>query len=427
LRESGQAWQSHKSVARPRSFVTLRSQMSTVVQSGVQSFAPSAAAKRSRIESIDIVRGVVMILMALDHTRDFFGSSGPNPTNPATTTIPLFFTRWVTHFCAPTFFLLTGVGAFLAGRRKSKSELSGFLFRRGLWLIFLELVVSRVLGWQFNFDYKLTMLVVIWALGWAMIVLSGLVYLPASVVTAFGVVMIACHNLFDSVKWDNPLWSILHSPGLVHASPQHTIFVAYPLIPWIGVTAAGYGLGQVYSWPPERRRTLLLRLGLVCVALFVVLRAINIYGDPNRWRVQRSAAFTVLSFLNTTKYPPSLLYLLMTLGPCLLFLRALDVKVPGWLRPALIFGKVPMFYYLLHIPLIHLLAIAFCYARYGHVYWMFRSPDLSSFPFTAPPGWGYSLPVVYTMWIVVVVSLYPVCRWFAGVRQRRNDAWLSYF
>jgi uncharacterized membrane protein len=389
--------------------------------------AQAVPVKRSRIESIDIVRGVIMILMALDHTRDFFGNSGINPTNPATTTVPLFFTRWVTHFCAPTFFLLTGTGAFLAGRRKSKSELSRFLFTRGLWLIFLELVVSRGLGWQFNFDYRVTLLIVIWALGWAMIVLSGLVYLPASVVTAFGVVMIACHNLFDSVNSTNPLWLILHSPGFVFTSSRYTIFVTYPLIPWIGVTAAGYGLGQVYGWPADRRRVLLLRLGLVFAALFVVLRGINVYGDPNRWSAQKSAAFTVLSFLNTTKYPPSLLYFLMTLGPALLFLWAVDTGTPSWLRPALIFGKVPMFYYLLHIPLIHLLAMAACYACYGQVHWMFESPNLGSFPITAPPGWGYSLPVVYLVWIVVVVTLYPLCRWFAGVRQRRNDGWLSYF
>jgi uncharacterized membrane protein len=404
--------------------------MSSLAASVPASAAPPGepvAAKRSRIESIDIVRGVVMILMALDHTRDFFGNTGINPTNPATTTIPLFFTRWITHFCAPTFFLLTGTGAFLAGRRKSKSELSRFLFTRGLWLIFLELIVCRGFGWQFNFDYRVILLIVIWALGWAMIVLSGLIYLPVSLITAFGMVMIACHNLFDSVNSTNPLWLILHSPGIAFANPRHIIFVTYPLIPWIGVTAAGYGLGQIYSWPVERRRNFLLRLGLTCVALFVVVRGINVYGDPNRWSAQRSVAFTVLSFLNTTKYPPSLLYLLMTLGPSLLFLWAVDAGTPRWLRPTLIFGKVPMFYYLLHIPLIHLLAIAVCYARYGQVHWMFESPDLGSFPITAPPGWGYSLPVVYLVWGVVVVTLYPLCRWFAGVRQRRSDAWLSYF
>ncbi len=393
-----------------------------------ESVAPVSpvAGKRARIESVDVVRGVIMILMALDHTRDFFGNTGVNPTDPQTTTISLFFTRWITHFCAPTFFLLTGTGAFLARRRKSTPELSRFLFTRGLWLIFLELIVTRCLGWQFNFDYHVLILTVLWALGWAMIVLSGLVYLPPWAVTAFGIVMIATHNLFDSVQSSNPLWTILHSLNFLLNTPQHIIFVSYVLVPWVGVTAVGYGLGQIYSWPSDRRRAFLMRLGLAVTAAFVLLRAINVYGDPVPWSTQKSAAFTVLSFLNANKYPPSLLYLLMTLGPVMIFLCVIDGGTPGWLRPALIFGKVPMFYYLLHIPLIHLIAICVCYARYGHIYWMFESTDLRSFPITPPPGWGYSLPVVYLVWGVVVVTLFPLCRWFAGVRQRRRDAWLSY-
>jgi uncharacterized membrane protein len=389
--------------------------------------AESAVAKRVRIESIDVVRGVIMILMALDHVRDFFGNSGLNPTDPATTTIPLFFTRWITHFCAPVFFLLTGTGAYLSLRKQTKRELSRFLFTRGLWLIFLELTVTRCLGWQFNVDYHVTMLIVLWALGWSMIVLSLLVYLPASAVTAFGVVMIATHNLLDSVDSSNPLWSILHSPNVIVNHPGRIVRVVYVLIPWVGVTAAGYGLGQIFSWPSARRRAVLLPLGAGLSAAFVVLRGVNLYGDPVPWSTQRSVVFTALSFLNTTKYPPSLLYLLMTLGPALLFLWALDAGTPQWLRPALIVGKVPMFYYLLHIPLIHMFAVAVCYARYRQVHWMFESPTLRQFPITPPPGWGYSLPIVYLVWIVVVITLYPLCRWFAGLKQRRSDAWLSYF
>ncbi|MGA9681242.1 MAG: heparan-alpha-glucosaminide N-acetyltransferase domain-containing protein [Candidatus Sulfotelmatobacter sp.] len=383
--------------------------------------------KRPRVESIDVVRGVIMVLMALDHTRDFFGNSALNPTDPATTTIPLFFTRWITHFCAPVFFLLTGTGAYLSLRKKSKRELSRFLFTRGLWLIFLELVVVRCFGWQFNFDYHLILLNVLWALGWAMITLSVLVYLLASVVATFGLLMIATHNLFDSVQSSNPIWSILHSPNLILNEPGHIVFVAYPLIPWIGDTAVGYGLGQIYSWPSERRKAFLLSSGTGLTVTFLVLRAINLYGDPVRWTTQKSAAFTVLSFLNSTKYPPSLLFLLMTLGPAMLFLWTVDARTPQWLRPALIIGKVPMFYYLLHIPLIHLLAIAVCYVRYGQVYWMFESPSLGQFPITPPPGWGYSLPIVYLVWAIVVPALYPLCRWFAALKQRRSDAWLSYF
>jgi uncharacterized membrane protein len=387
----------------------------------------SVPVKRARIEAVDVLRGVIMIVMALDHVRDFFGVPGVNPTNPATTTAALFFTRWITHYCAPVFFLLTGTGAFLSLRKKSKRELSGFLFTRGLWLIFLELVVVRCLGWQFNFDFHLLMLIVLWALGWSMIVLSGLVYLPAWAVTTFGLVMIATHNLLDSVDSANPLWSILHSPNILWNHPPYSILVLYPLIPWVGVTAAGYGLGQIYSWPSGKRRKFLLPVGLGLTVAFVVLRFANVYGDPQRWKSQATAARTVLSFLNTTKYPPSLLYLLMTLGPAMLFLWAVDAGVPRWLRPALIFGKVPMFYYLMHIPLIHLIATAVCYVRYGQVHWMFESPDISSFPMTAPPGWGYSLPIIYLVWAIVVLTLYPLCRWFAGVRQRRSDAWLSYF
>ena len=385
--------------------------------------------KRVRIESIDVVRGVIMILMAIDHTRDFFGVPGANPTNLANTTVPLFFTRWITHFCAPVFFLLTGTGAYLALRKKSERELSRFLFTRGLWLIFLELVVTRGFGWQFNFDYHVTMLFILWALGWAMIVLSVLVYLPTSVVATFGVVMIATHNLLDSVESSNPFWTILHSPNFILNHPGHIVFVPYALIPWVGVTGAGYGLGQIYgnSWPSTRRKTFLLTLGIGLTAGFFILRAVNLYGDPRPWASQKSAAFTVLSFLNTTKYPPSLLFLLMTLGPALLFLWAVDAKTPRWLRPALTIGKVPMFYYLLHIPLIHLIAIAVCYARYGQVHWMFESPTIGQFPFTPPPGWGFSLPIIYLVWACAVLMLYPLCRWFAGLKQRRNDAWLSYF
>jgi|HubBroStandDraft_6_1064221.scaffolds.fasta_scaffold25530_2 uncharacterized membrane protein len=393
----------------------------------MSAIAEVAPTKRVRLESIDVLRGVIMIVMALDHTRDFFSNTGFNPTDPATTTIPLFFTRWITHFCAPTFFLLTGTGAYLSLRKKSKSELSKFLFTRGLWLIFLELVVFRDFGWQFNFDYHVTMLVVLWALGWAMITLSVLVYLPAWLVTTFGVVMIASHNLLDSIESSNPLWTILHSPNFILNTPQHVIFAPYVLIPWVGVTAAGYGLGQVFSWPPERRKAFLLRLGLSLTAAFIVIRGINFYGDPSRWTTQKSAAFTVLSFLNTTKYPPSLLYLLMTLGPAMLLLWAVDGRTPQVLKPALTVGKVPMFYYLLHVPLIHVLAVVVCYARYGAVHWMFESNTVDQFPITKPPGWGYSLPIVYLIWACVVLALYPLCRWFAALKQRRNDAWLSYF
>lgn len=388
------------------------------------------AAGRSRLESIDVVRGVIMIIMALDHTRDFFGIPGQNPVNLVTTTPALFFTRWITYYCAPVFFLLTGTGAFLSLKRKSEAELSGFLFTRGLWLLFLDLVVLRCFSYQFNMDYRVTMLLVLWALGWAMITLSALVRLPAAVVTAIGVVMIIGHNLFDGLRFTGPLsgpvWSILHAPGFALNTPEHVVFVAYPLIPWIGVTAAGFGLGQIYRWEAERRRAFLLIAGVVLTVGFVALRAVNGYGDPSHWSARPSAIFTVLSWLNTTKYPPSLLYLLMTLGPALLLLRSVDRGTARWLRPALVFGKVPMFYYILHFTFIHLLAVIVCLVRYGSAHWMFESPDLGHYPFSPPPEWGYSLPLVYLIWAFVVIAIYPLCRWFAALRQRRDSTWLSY-
>ncbi len=401
----------------------------------------AATAPKRRLTSIDTLRGVVMILMALDHVRDFFGVPGVSPTNLAQTTVPLFLTRWITHICAPVFFLLTGTGAFLSLGRKSVPELSRFLFTRGVWLILLELTAIRCFGFQFNVDYQVTLLVVIWALGWAMIVLSALVWLPVPAVLAFGVVMIAGHNLLDGVRSAHPLWVILHAPGFVVNRPGFVVFAPYTLIPWVGVTAVGYALGQIYrcpfdsaqgttsiveGWSPERRRGVLLRCGLALTAAFVALRAINGYGDSAPWASQASGPLTVVSFLNATKYPPSLLFLLMTLGSALLILRALDRGTPRLLQPALVFGRVPLFYFLLHLPLIHLLAVIVCYAQNGAVHWMFESPDLGSYPFTAPPGWGLSLAVIYLLWVLVVVMLYPVCWWFAVVKQRRTDAWLSY-
>lgn len=391
----------------------------------------AGTAARSRLDSIDLLRGCVMILMALDHVRDYFGNAAIDPTDPATTTAALFFTRWITHFCAPVFFLLTGVGAYLAGRRRTTPGLSRFLLTRGLWFLVLELFVMRCFGWQFNVDYRVTLLTVLWAIGWGLIALAGLVYLPASAVGAIGVLMIAVHNLFDRVPAAAfgraaPLWSILHAPGVVYSDGRHLVFAAYTLIPWIGVVAAGYGLGRVFEWDRDRRRRTLAVLGTTMTAAFLALRAVNVYGDPRPWRHFPIEGHTALSFLNATKYPPSLLFLLMTLGPPLLFLRAVDGRTLGILRPALVFGRVPLFYYMLHVVVMHVMAVAVCQWRYGAVHWMFESPGLAQFPVTQPPGWPLSLPYVYLCWAAVVVMLYPLCRWFAGVRRRRTDWWLSY-
>jgi uncharacterized membrane protein len=384
-----------------------------------------------RLESVDLLRGIIMILMALDHTRDFLGVRGISPTNLEQASAGLFLTRWITHFCAPVFFLLVGTGASLAMRSKSRATLSRFLFTRGLCLILLEVTVVRFVM-QFNVDYRVTMLIVFWALGWAMITLSVLVYLPRWAIGLFGVLMIAGHNLLDTVDAASfgklaPLWMVLHQLGPVYSSGGHVVFVSYPLIPWVGVTAAGFALGRVFDWPPDRRKKFLLRLGAALTLAFIALRAINRYGDPVPWTHQKSAAFTALSFLNTTKYPASLLFLLMTLGPATLLLRALEGETPRWLRPALVFGRVPLFYFVLHLALIHLFALVVCLVHSGGAHWVFESPDLSQYPFNPPPGWGFALPWVYLAWALVVIALYPLCAWFAALKQRRNDAWLSYF
>ncbi|MGO4700312.1 DUF1624 domain-containing protein [Dyella sp. 2RAB6] len=386
--------------------------------------------QRSRIESIDLLRGVIIVIMALDHSRDFFGSLSSQPTDLATTTAALFFTRWITHLCAPVFFLLAGTSAALTLRRMSKPALARFLLTRGLWLIFLDAVVMRF-ALQFNVDYQVTLLVVLWALGWAMIVLAGLIWLPRWLVAAFGLALIAGHNTLDTIDaaqfgaWA-PLWHLLHQSGPLFAVGDHLVFAGYVLVPWIGVTAMGYVLGAAYEWPDRARRSLLLWLGVALVIGFVALRWWNVYGDPLPWSAQQTPLFTLMSFLNTNKYPPSLLYLMMTLGPALLLLRLFERGVPALLRPAHVIGRVPLFFYIVHFYLIHALAVVACWMRYGTVANIFQSPDLAHFPFTAPPGWDFGLPVVYLVWGLVVVSLYPLCKWFADVRQRRDWWWLSY-
>ncbi len=386
---------------------------------------------RQRVDSVDVVRGLIMVLMALDHTRDFFGGASVNPTDLATTTAPLFFTRWITHFCAPVFCLLTGTGAYLARRSRTTPELSWFLLTRGLWLVFLELTISRFF-WQFNVDYQVTIITVLWALGWSMVVLAALVHLPTWVAGAAGGAMILLHNLADPVQASSfgsfaPLWNILHSPGVLYAAPGRIVILAYPLIPWIGVMAVGYSLGAVYGLEAERRRRILLNAGIALTAAFFVLRFANVYGDPFPWSARATGTLTVLSFLNLTKYPPSLLFLLMTLGPALLLLRAADGREPSaLLRPVLIIGKVPMFYYLAHVLLLHLIAVVVSFARYGTIHYMFQSATPDQFPVTQPPGWANPLPVVYLLWMLVVLLLYPCCRWYAALKARSSNPLLSY-
>lgn len=363
-----------------------------------------------------------MIVMALDHTRDFFGTPAPVTSSGA-----LFFTRWITHFCAPVFFLLTGTGARLSLARKGRPALSRYLLTRGLWIVFLEVVVVRCLAYQFNVDFRVTLLLDLWALGWAMVVLAALVWLPDVALIAIGLAMVVGHNLFDGVRSAHPLWVLLHQQGFLLNSPEHTVFVAYPLIPWIGVSILGFTLGKVYGWVSTLRQAFLFSLGGVMSVACVVLRLINGYGDPSRWRHMDTVSHTLISFFNVTKQPPSLLFLLMTLGPALILLSIADLGTPSSMRPAVMIGRVPLFYYIGHFFLLHAAAAAACLVTYGSAHWMFESPDLGNYPFTQPPGWGVGLPMVYMLWVAVVVAMYPACAWFAALKQRRRDWWLSYF
>ena len=397
----------------------------TPARSGDPSTSPEEA--RPRLESVDLLRGAVMVVMVLDHVRDYFMNTQVDPTDLAATSPALFFTRWITHFCAPTFVFLAGVGAGLsASREKSRRELSVFLLTRGAWLIVLEQVVAA-LGVFFAIMPGVLALI-LWAIGWSMIVLAALIHLPRAAVGAIGVGMIALHNLLDGVQVGGTgaaaiLWRVLHVPGVQPLPGGLILLVGYPLIPWVGVMASGFAFAPVLLAHPTRRRRVLLGLGLAMIAGFVALRATNAYGDPRPWTPQPTPIFTALSFLNCQKYPPSLLFLLMTLGPAILALACLDRGLGGWPGRVLrTFGRVPLFYYVLQWPIAHGLAVAFEVLRGHPVGWMFRFP-----PFQAPPGYGYGLATTYLMWLVVVAILYYPSRWFADLKRRRRDAWLSYF
>ena len=386
----------------------------------------SALPLKERLDSVDLLRGLVMVIMALDHVRDYFSNAHFDPTDLAKTTAPLFFTRWITHFCAPVFVFLAGTGAYLsAARGKPKGALARFLLTRGLWLVLLELTWVRF-SWVFNLDYELVGLQVIWAIGWSMVALAALVFLPVRVVGVLGVLMIALHNLFDGVHAESlgrasALWRVAHDGGMYMLPGNHRVFVVYPLIPWIGVMAAGYAFGEVLRTDPATRRRRLLLIGAGIVTLFFALRALNVYGDSTPWSPQpRGALFGVMSFLNCVKYPPSLLYLAMTLGPSILALAALEHLHGPVARALLVFGRVPLFYYLLHIPLIHLAAIASLYVGPG-------KGAIAGNPWAdGNDAYGYALPIVYLVWAMIIVALFPICKWFAALKARRHDAWLSY-
>jgi len=388
--------------------------------------AEQQASGRVRLDSVDLLRGLAIVIMALDHARDYFTSARFDATDLTQTTAPIFLTRWITHFCAPGFVFLAGTSAFLyQARRRSRAEVSRFLLTRGLLLVVLELTVVRW-AWTFNFSYtELLFVQVIWVLGVSMIVLAGLIYLPLRAVAAVGVAMILGHNLLDGVTpqslgaW-GPLWTVLHVQAAMPLGGGRVFVVIYPLIPWIGVMAAGYAFGTLLLRTEQERRRTLLMLGGGLTLAFLMLRAVNVYGDPAPWTVQETAGWTALSFLNTTKYPPSLQFLLMTLGPAIALLPLFERLTGPVARAVTVFGRVPLFFYVLHLYLIHAVALTvgtlagFDPRSFLHV-WL-NNPD----------GWGYGLPVVYLVWAGVVLALYPACRWFAGVKARRREVWLSY-
>ena len=368
---------------------------------------------RPRIASLDVVRGAVMVLMAIDHVRVYAGvpAGGPEPA--------VFFTRWITHFCAPVFVFLAGTSAWLYGQKvESRAALAKFLLVRGLWLVLLELTLLRF-AWTFNFDYaSFTFAGVIWVIGWSMVVLAALVFLPTPVIAALGIAVIAGHNALGPLIGDSPspLAKILYAGWNFEAGPFNVV-VLYTLIPWAGVMAAGYAFGALTR--SERFRRVSLILGLACIAAFLVLRATRLYGDPRPWE---SGA---LQFLNTAKYPASLLFLLMTLGPMFValgLLREPRTRVARWLE---VFGRVPFFYYVLHIPLIHLVAVLISLVRTPEsTGWLFANHPV--LPPDVPPGYRWSLPLLYLVFALVVVALYFACRWYARVKAERPRGWMKF-
>ncbi len=384
--------------------------------------------RKYRLTSIDMLRGIVLVIMALDHVRDMvthpLSANYSAAVDFAGSASALFFTRWITNFCAPTFVLLAGVSAFMYGaiQQRSKGEVTRFLVTRGVWLVFLELTFVGF-AWSFNLHTK-PFLQVIWAIGWSMIALAALVWLPRGVIAGFGVVMIVTHNGLDSIQpvlsEASPLWVLLHIPGTLTVSGTPVALVVYPLIPWIGVMALGYAMGPYFMGPnPDRPRRLLLT-GAVLMLLFLVLRVTNLYGDPMAWAPQQSIAATIISFLNVTKYPVSLQFLLVTLGAALMLLGWFE-RLTGRASNILVtFGRVSFFYYILHLYLIHVISVSI------GLWQGFTLHEMAVIFLETPQNFGLTLSGVYIVWIITVTAMYPACKWFAEIKARRRDWWLSY-
>ena len=389
--------------------------------------------KSSRIESIDVLRGLVMVIMALDHVRDYFhlGAVLYDATNLETTTPLLFFTRFVTHFCAPVFIFLTGTSASLYGQNKSKGDLSRFLWTRGLWLIFVEIVIMNFLWW-FNPRYEFINLQVIWVIGLCMICLSALIYLPKKVLIVLSLIVIFGHNALDGITAEGNslssiLWYIFHQLQFMPVSETRLIGFYYPLVPWFAVMALGYCFGFLFhkGFDPGRRKKYLLQFGFASIGLFLLIRGINVYGDPAPWSVQKNAVFTFMSFINVSKYPPSLLYLLITIGPTFIVLYLLEGFKNRTTDFLMVFGRVPFFYYIIHVLVIHSAALLTLVALGKD--WRLMIFTAESFMTDKLASYGYSLGVVYLVWILVVAFLYPLSKKYMTYKLVNKDKWwLSY-
>jgi uncharacterized membrane protein len=398
--------------------------------------AARAVVSTTRVTSIDALRGAVMVIMALDHTRDFVhhGAMLFRPDDLAHTTPLLFLTRWVTHICAPAFVFLAGISAFLWLQRSgSKGRLSHFLWTRGIWLVLVEVTVMRAaMNFSLGPPYPI-LLIILSALGLSMVALAALIHLPPRVLAILSVAILVLHNALDGIRASDLgaggwLWTLLHQPGVITAGGI-LIVVGYPVLPWAALMAAGYCFGQVFALDPERRRRVLARTGAALVVGFVALRAINVYGDPAPWTKQGTAVFTMLSFLNTTKYPPSLEFLLMTLGPALLWLADFERRRLAGGHPLVIIGRVPFFFYIVHFWALHVLASVMAWFTYGgrSLAFLFSPfPSMGGARELFPAGFGYPLWTVYLAWAGIVVMMYPLCVWFAGVKARRREWWMSY-
>lgn len=372
----------------------------------------------SRIQSIDILRGIIIVIMALDHVRDFVAPTLFLPEDVTQTTPIWFFTRWISHFCAPTFVFLAGMSAFLYGQKVTKPELRKFLITRGLWLLFIELTFVRF-GITFSFSFWIFQ--VIWVIGWSLIILAVFTYLPRTVMIVFTVITLLGHNLLDTIHFDSIWWAIFHEQKFVPFGSQF-LGIMYPLIPWPAVMMLGYLMGEIFLLNEEARNKKLALIGSTTIVAFIMLRLINMYGDPHVWTTSaRGGMYTFLDFLNTSKYPPSLLFIAMTLGPSILFLSRLE-KWKGKIGQFfLTFGRVPFFFYIIHFYLAHLMGIAYN----GFVYGDWRALQFDD-PHSWPSTYTPSLAMMYFLWALLIAVMYFLCRWFAGVKKRRSEWWLKY-